>query len=146
MQKKKPTVQTEITTVDAWKAIQKNSKLTLPSGITIEIKPKMNLLEFSTVGHIPFTLLKTAMGTAEKMQSDTMLSDDAIGDGDLDALHNMLREIACVAVVNPPVSKTPQENEMNVYDIKFNDLLHIFQNIVEAQEEEARKVKPFRKE
>ena len=115
MEKKR--VAKKVSSLAAWKkASEKTEMFTLPSGITIEVKP-LNLLEQVYSGHLPMTMVNEMMKVSEKMGSTSGWEE--LSEEDLGKLLEVIRRITILAVVEPKIEDTE--------GIPTNDLFAIFQ-------------------
>ena len=131
------------TTAKEWKErANKTFKIYLQdSGVFVEVR-RLNLVEIGATGSIPMTLVQASMATTDKMT--TIAGVAKATQKELQDMIEMMQKYAVLAVVNPVVSEEPKnENEMDVKEIPFNDLVSIFG---QASVGEERDFRPFLEE
>ena len=116
--------------IDLWK----NSKtklflVTLPSGIVVEMK-KLNLMECSIAGYIPFSLFTKVLNMSEQLK-DTSLWEK-VPDNDMTDIGTVFRKVAMLAVTSPPITEDGEDGSISVHDIPFEDLALIFTRTVKG--------------
>ncbi len=119
-----------VSTEEEWGAmVDQTSIIQLPSGIAIEIKTMLGLVDFAMAGQIPLPLVKKVIEAGEKLTEGV----DAWNDMEPEkvaSLRTMLERIASVAVVKPKVVLDEKDSGVFVGKIAMQDLLSIFTAVV----------------
>jgi len=116
-----------VTAADWNTSLQKTKMVTLPSGITIEMK-ELDLLSQAATGHISLPILSSVVTLADKFESPSEWSD--IKEDDMKKLLDTFRSVAIHAVVSPRLSNDGLTDTVDVNLIETTDLMYIFSSAI----------------